>query len=78
MTQMQVQPLHSREHALTMARINEHHSLYGNVINSDTVLWLSWYVSLWPGSIRSMAADSIPLQDVDAWPCPMDQSHRLA
>ena len=30
-----------------MARINEHHSLYGNVINSDTVLWLSWYVSLW-------------------------------
>lgn len=43
MTQMQVQPLHSKEHALTMARINEHHSLYGSVINSDTVLWLSWY-----------------------------------
>ena len=42
-----------------MARINEHHSLYGNVINSDTVLWLSWYVHLLPRSIQSVAADSI-------------------
>ncbi|CAD6593201.1 MAG: hypothetical protein ASARMPREDX12_006932 [Alectoria sarmentosa] len=42
MTQMQVQPLHSRENALSIARINEHHSLYAGQINSDTVLWLSW------------------------------------
>ena len=61
MTQMQVQPLHSKEHALTMARINEHHSLYGNVINSDTILWLSWYIHLLPRAIRSLAADSIPV-----------------
>ena len=78
MTQMQVQPLHSKEHALTMARINEHHSLYGNVINSDTVLWLSWYVHLLPRSIQSAAAESICLQDVDARPDSMDQSYRLA
>ena len=57
MTQMQIQPLHSKEHALSMARINEHHSLYGSVINSDTVLWLSWYVILPSGSTRSVAAD---------------------
>lgn len=42
-----------------MARINEHHSLYGNVINSDTVLWLSWYVNLWLVSIPSVTADSV-------------------
>ena len=50
MTQMQVQPLHSKEHALSIARINEHHNLYGSVINSDTVLWLSWYVDPRPES----------------------------
>ena len=60
MTQMQIQPLHSKEHALSIARINEHHGLYGSVINSDTVLWLSWYVILWPESNRSVAADSMP------------------
>ena len=42
-----------------MARINEHHSLYGSVINSDTVLWLSWYASLSPGSIQGLSADSM-------------------
>lgn len=56
---MQVQPLHSKGHALSIARINEHHSLYGSVINSDTVLWLSWYVNLLPDSMRSVTADSM-------------------
>ena len=59
MTQMQIQPLHSREHALSIARINEHHNLYGSVINSDTILWLSWYVTIPPDLTLSVAADSI-------------------
>lgn len=65
MTQMQVQPLHSREHALSVARINEHHSVYGGVINSDTVLWLSWYVNLPLDPIPIVAAD--PLSCCRMW-----------
>lgn len=39
---MMAQPLGSEFSALVLARINEHHNKYGVVINSDTVLWLSW------------------------------------
>ncbi len=57
---MQVQPLHSKEHAITMARINEHHSLYGSVINSDTVLWLSWYVGPPLDLTRNVDTEQMP------------------
>ena len=46
--------------ALSMARIDEHHYLYGSVINSDTVLWLARYVDIRAESNRSVAADSMP------------------
>ena len=42
MTAMTAQPLGSEFSALCLARINEHHSTYGNRVNSDTVLWLVW------------------------------------
>lgn len=43
MTAMMAQPLGSEFSSLVLARINEHHTKYGDRINSDTVLWLSWY-----------------------------------
>ena len=48
MTAIMAQPLGSEFSSLALARINEHHNKYGDRINSDTVLWLSWYRnSIW-------------------------------
>ena len=48
MTAMMAQPLGSEFSSLALARINEHHNKYGDRINSDTVLWLSWYDNVIP------------------------------
>ncbi|KAI9774330.1 MAG: hypothetical protein M1840_004224 [Geoglossum simile] len=42
MSSMMAHPLRSRSSSLILARINEHHNFYGQLINSDSVLYLIW------------------------------------
>ncbi|KAI9732337.1 MAG: hypothetical protein M1834_001544 [Cirrosporium novae-zelandiae] len=42
MTAIMALPIKSWNCSLACARINEHHTKYKSVINSDTMLWLSW------------------------------------